>query len=97
MVIIKRQKIKAYILLEGLIAFGLLVTIALLILEQIANQRQVLEMNLARQEALNVAQMAIQTKQDQLKLNGVSVRVEKGKQGVVVYHEQEEILRLVQE
>lgn len=97
MVIIKRQKIKAYILLEGLIAFGLLVTIALLILEQIANQRQVLEMNLARQEALNVAQMAIQTKQEQLKLNGVSVRVEKGKQGVVVYHEQEEILRLVQE
>lgn len=83
--------------MEGLIAFGLLVTIVLLVLNQITNQRQVLETNLTRQEALNLAQMAIQTQQNQLSLNGVRVRVENRAGGVVIYNEGQEILRLVKE
>ncbi|TWT13388.1 competence type IV pilus minor pilin ComGE [Streptococcus sp. sy010] len=96
MVIIKRQNVKAYILLEGLIAFALLVTISLLVLDQMTIQRQIVQANLKRQEALNVAQMAIQTKQEKLSLNGVDISIENKDKKVVVYNGEEEILRLVQ-
>lgn len=94
MVAIKKRKIKAYILLESLIALAVLVTIVSLILGEINRNRQELAVSLQRQEALNVAQMAVQTKQDQLSLNGVTVQVQRTSTRITVYENGKEILHV---
>ncbi|HFR3838855.1 TPA: competence type IV pilus minor pilin ComGE [Streptococcus suis] len=77
MVAIRKQKNKAYILLESLVALATLVTICSLILSAVdaGRRRQVWE--LEQQEVFNLAQMAVQTKQDDLALNGVAVQVQR--------------------
>ncbi|MGT2750705.1 competence type IV pilus minor pilin ComGE [Streptococcus orisasini] len=97
MVNIKKQKMNAYILLESLIALGILVTITSLILHQINEDQKRVSKNLRRQEILNVAVMAVQTKQNSLSLNGISVKVIRGKDTIAVYHEHEEVISLVKE
>lgn len=94
MVAIKKQKIKAYILLESLIALAVLVTIVSLILGEINRNRQDLAASLQQQEALNVAQMAVQTKQDQLSLNGVTVQVQRTSTRITVYEDGKEVLHV---
>ncbi|WP_165212381.1 competence type IV pilus minor pilin ComGE [Streptococcus tangpeifui] len=94
MVAIKKRKIKAYILLESLIALAVLVTIVSLILGEINRNRQELAVSLHRQEALNVAQMAVQTKQDQLSLNGVTVQVQRTSTSITVYEDGKEVLHV---
>ncbi|HFH9837911.1 TPA: competence type IV pilus minor pilin ComGE [Streptococcus suis] len=92
MAVIKKQKNKAYILLESLVALGTLVTICSLILTAVDQGRQQ-EVELSRQtDILQVAQMAVQTRRDQLTLNGITVRVERTEDGVLVYHEGQEVL-----
>lgn len=92
MVAIKRQKINAYILLESLIALGTLVTICSLILTAVDQGRRQ-EADLSRQtDILQVAQMAVQTQQDQLTLNGISVSVKRTDKKVAVYHEGQEVV-----
>lgn len=92
MVAIKRQKIKAYILLESLIALGTLVTICSLILTAVDQGRRQ-EADLSRQiDILQIAQMAVQTQQDQLTLNGISVSVERTGDKLAVYHEGQEVV-----
>lgn len=94
MVAIKKRKIKAYILLESLIALAVLVTIVSLILGETNRNRQELAVSLHRQEALNVAQMAVQTKQDQLSLNGVTVQVQRTSTSITVYEDGKEVLHV---
>ncbi|EHI74671.1 Type II secretory pathway, pseudopilin PulG [Streptococcus criceti] len=94
MVAIKKRKIKAYILLESLIALAVLVTIVSLILGEINRNRQELAASLQQQEALNVAQMAVQTKQDQLSLNGVTVQVQRTSTCITVYEDGKEVLHV---
>lgn len=94
MVAIKKQKIKAYILLESLIALAVLVTIVSLILGEINRNRQDLAASLQQQEALNVAQMAVQTKQEQLSLNGVTVQVQRTSTRITVYEDGKEVLHV---
>ena len=77
MVSIKKQKVKAYILLESLVALGLFVTITTLILTQLSHYQERTAKNLQKQEILNLAIMALQTQQDHLSFNGVSVTVVK--------------------
>lgn len=95
MVAIKKRKIKAYILLESLIALAVLVTIVTLILMEINRDRQELVASLHRQEVLNVAQMAVQTKQDNLSLNGVTVQVQRSSTSIRVYEDGKEVLHVV--
>ena len=92
MVAIKKRKIKAYILLESLIA--VLVTIVTLILTEINRDRQELVASLHRQEVLNLAQMAVQTKQDSLSLNGVTVQVQRTSTSIRVYENGREVLHV---
>lgn len=94
MVAIKKRKIKAYILLESLIALAVLVTIVTLILTEINRDRQELVASLHRQEVLNLAQMAVQTKQDSLSLNGVTVQVQRTSTSIRVYENGREILHV---
>ena len=94
MVAIKKRKIKAYIHLESLIALAVLVTIVTLILTEINRDRQELVASLHRQEVLNLAQMAVQTKQDSLSLNGVTVQVQRTSTSIRVYENGREVLHV---
>lgn len=93
MVVIAKA-VKAYILLEGLIGLGVMVTLTSLVLGQFHQQQVLLAREQERQEVLQVAAMAVQTQQTQLTLNGVQVQLLEGETGIVVYSDGEEVLRL---
>lgn len=82
-------------MLESLVALATLVTICSLILSAVdaGRRRQVWE--LKQQEVLNLAQMAVQTEQDNLALNGVTVQVQRTAERVTVFHEGKEVLSVV--
>lgn len=83
MVIIKKS-VKAYILLESLLSLGILSLIVSLVLGEVDKNRQRVAESLHQQEVLNVAAMAVQTNQEDLKLNGVNVHVERNKEGISI-------------
>ena len=94
MVTIKKQKLKAYILLEGLVALALLATIISLGLGDMYRGRYQMQVSLHQQEVLNVATMAVQTGQDHLAINGVEVRMVKHDNEISVYDGQNEVLHV---
>ena len=94
MVTIKKQKLKAYILLEGLVALALLATIISLVLGEMDRSRTQMQESLHQQEVLNVATMAVQTGQDHLAINGVEVRMVKHDNEISVYDWQNEVLHV---
>ncbi|MFA9413838.1 MULTISPECIES: competence type IV pilus minor pilin ComGE [unclassified Streptococcus] len=93
MVNIKKQ-LQAYILLESLIALGVLVTIASLIVGQLGQHQAAVAQRLHQQEVLNVATMAVQTGQSSLSLNGISVQVSRTSSSITVYSEGKEVMSL---
>lgn len=94
MVIIKRQKLKAYILLESLVALALLATITILVLGEMDKSRYQMQDSLHQQEALNVATMAVQTGQDDLVMNGVEVHITRRDGELYVYDGQKEVMHV---
>ena len=94
MVNIKRRSLRGYILIESLVAMAVLVLVSGLILGQINTNRRLMARNLHQQEVLSVATMAVQTKQDQLTLNGITVTVKRSKQGIAVYELGKEIIHV---
>lgn len=94
MVIIKRQKLKAYILLESLAALALLATITILVLGEMDKSRQQMQDSLHQQEVLNVATMAVQTGQDDLLMNGVEVHITRRDGELYVYDGQKEVMHV---
>ena len=64
---------------------AVLVLVSGLILDQINTNRRLMARNLHQQEDLSVANMAVQTKQDKVKLNGIKVTVKRRQQGIAVY------------
>lgn len=97
MVIIKNQKLAAYILLESLVALAILACITSILLGEFDRQRKILQESQERQEALLLATMAINAKKKELRLNGVSVSIKEHSGGVFVYHEKEELLHALKE
>ncbi|HEM4697018.1 TPA: Type II secretory pathway, pseudopilin PulG [Streptococcus suis] len=95
MVAIRKQKNKAYILLESLVALATLVTICSLILSAVDVGRRRQAWELEQQEVLNLAQMAVQTGQDKLALNGVTVQVQQTADKISVFYEGKEVLSVV--
>ena len=91
---IKRRSLRGYILIESLVAMAVLVLVSGLILEQINTNRRLMAENLHQQEVLSVATMAVQTKQDQLTLNGITVTVKRSQQGITVYESGKEIIHV---
>ena len=73
---------------------AVLVLVSGLILDQI--NRRLMARNLHQQEVLSVATMAVQTKQDQLTLNGITVTVKRSQQGIAVYESGKEIIHVSQ-
>lgn len=82
-------------MLESLVALATLVTICSLILSAVDASRRRQAWELEQQEVFNLAQMAIQTKQDDLALNGVTVQVQRTVDSVAVFHEGKEVLSVV--
>lgn len=74
MEIIKKQ-VNAYIALDSLIAMGLVVTLATLILAAFSHTQQELKRCRHQQEVLNSALMAMQTQQERLDINGCQIRL----------------------
>ena len=97
MVSIKKQKVRGYILLESLIGLALLVGIVSLVLGEFTQRQERLRAYLLEQERLNLAMMVVQTGQSHLSLNGVSVSVNRTKQGIQVRSEKGDLLYVSKE
>ena len=83
---LRNRQLLASLLLEGLIALAMFGVLTTLVLGELGQSRQHLE-ELRQAEVLRVAKMAIQTRQDQLTINQVSVQVEKSAKSLKVYQE----------
>ena len=94
MVAIKRQKLKAYILLESLLTLAVFALVTSLLLAAINQGRQQQVLAYEQEEVLNLAKMAVQTGQEELSLNGVQVRLVRDSRQIRVYHENKEILHV---
>lgn len=78
--------------MESLVALAILVTISSLFLTAIDQGRQQEAEELIQQEVLHLAKMAVQTKQDTLSLNGMTVVIERSQDSIRVMHEGREVL-----
>lgn len=88
------KHVKAYILLESLIALGVLVTIASLVLGQLGRHQGEIAEQIREQEVLNLALMAVQTGQSSLSLDGLSVQVVQTDQELIVYEGERVVMSL---
>ncbi|MGT2963877.1 competence type IV pilus minor pilin ComGE [Streptococcus acidominimus] len=95
--IIKKQKNKAYILLESLVALAIFSMVTSLLLAGVIHSRKWQEEQWQKQEVLLLAKMAIQTKQDHLSLNGLRITVERDPHHLRVWHKGEEVLSIEKE
>ena len=91
---LKKQKIKAVILLEAVVSLAVFASIATLLLGQIQQNRRLEAKILQKEEVLRVAKMALQTGQNQVKINGAEIQVFASEKGLEVYHGSEKILDL---
>ena len=89
---LRKQKIKAVILLEAVVALAVFASIATLLLGQIQQNRRLEAEILQKEEVLRVAKMALQTGQNQVKVNGVEIQVFASEKGLEVYHGSEKLL-----
>ena len=89
---LRKQKIKAVILLEAVVALAVFASIATLLLGQIQQNRRLETEILQKEEVLRVAKMALQTGQNQVKVNGVDIQVFASEKGLEVYHGSEKLL-----
>ena len=84
---LRNRRLPASLLLEGLIALAMFDILTTLVLGELGQSRQQRLEELRQAEVLRVAKMAIQTRQDQLTINQVSVQVEKSAKSLKVYQE----------
>ena len=89
---LRKQKIKAVILLDAVVALAVFASIATLLLGQIQQNRRLEAEILQKEEVLRVAKMALQTGQNQVKVNGVDIQVFASEKGLEVYHGSEKLL-----
>ena len=91
---LRKQKIKAVILLEAVVALAVFASIATLLLGQIQQNRRLEAEILQKEEVLRVAKIALQTGQSQVKVNGVEIQVFASEKGLEIYHGSEKLLDL---
>ena len=84
---LRNRQVPASLLLEGLIALAVFGVLTTLVLGELGQSRQQRLEELRQAEVLRVAKMAIQTRQNQLTINQVSVQVEKSAKSLKVYQE----------
>ena len=91
---LRKQKIRAVILLEAVVALAVFASIATLLLGKIQKNRQEEAEILQKEEVLRVAKMALQTGQNQVNVNGVEIQVFSNEKGLEVYHGSEQLLAI---
>ncbi len=91
---LKRRQLQASILLEALVAMAVFAAIASLLLGQISRSRKEQRVLLQQEEVLRVAHMALQTGQEELHTNGITVRQLKTDKQLLIYHEGEVVIRV---
>ena len=91
---LRKQKIRAVILLEAVVALAIFASITTLLLGQIQKNRQEEAKILQKEEVLRVAKMALQTGQNQVNINGVEIQVVSSEKGLEVYHGSEQLLAI---
>ncbi|MBP2623607.1 competence type IV pilus minor pilin ComGE [Streptococcus oricebi] len=91
---LRKQRIEASILLEALLALAVFSLIAGLILEEIRLSRKEQVRLLEQEELLRAGQMALQSNQDRLEINGVVIQVKRSSQAIGVYHQGEELIHV---
>ena len=91
---LRKQKIRAVVLLEAVVALAIFASIATILLGQIQKNRQEEAEILQKEEVLRVAKMALQTGQNQVKVNGVEIQVYSNEKGLEVYYGSEKLLDL---
>ena len=91
---LKRRQLQASILLEALVAMAVFAAIASLLLGQISRSRKEQRVLLQKEEVLRVAHMALQTGQEELHTNGITVRQLKTDNQLLIYHEGEVVIRV---
>ena len=75
---------------------GLFATTVTLLLTAVQVQTRQVQAARDQQEVLQLAQMAIQTQQDQLSLNGQSVQVDRTGGGLRLYNQGKELIHVYQ-
>ena len=88
---LKRKSVKAYLLLESLISIALLAFLVSFIVSSLAQARQKNTEENQKIEALNVAQIAIET---ELSINGSDIKINENSNLLIISNHGKEILRL---
>ena len=91
---LKKASVPASILIESLVALGLLAMITTLLLGEIRRSRKERLADFKEVEVLSVTQMALQTGQNHLEANGIQVQVEKDADQLTVYHQGKVVLHV---
>lgn len=94
MVYIKKQEVRAYILLESLVTIALLGIITLVVLREVSTNRSLFNQQNKEIEEINIALMAYDSKQTKLSANGVTINLTKTDQLLVITNDSREVLRL---
>lgn len=90
---IRKQSVKAYLLLESLITMALLSILVTVVLSALTKSKQEDEAINRQIEAYNVAQMALQSNQNKLSLNGSEIEIVKNEHETIIKNNGEELLR----
>ncbi|MDR0298652.1 MAG: hypothetical protein LBI13_00980 [Streptococcaceae bacterium] len=81
---IKKRSNRAYVLLESLIALGLLAMLTTFTLTDINSAQKQSQALIKQNEALNIAKMAMDSNQPKLTANGVSISLLEESKNVIV-------------
>ena len=91
---LKRKSVKAYLLLESLISLALLSFLVSFVVSSLVNSHEQELKENQQIEALNVAQMAVESQLTELSVNGADIKVNQKQNSIVITNQEKEILRL---
>ena len=91
---LKRKSVKAYLLLESLISIALLAFLVSFIVSSLVQVRQKDTEENQKIEALNVAQMAIESHLTELLINGSDIKIKESQNLLIISNHGKEIMRL---
>ena len=91
---LKRKSVKAYLLLESLISIALLAFLVSFIVSSLVQVRQKDTEENQKIEALNVAQMAIESHLKELSINGSDIKIKENQNFLIISNHGKEIMQL---
>lgn len=77
-----------------MVGLAILASIVSLLLGVLNQQNRILKERLRQEEVLNIAIMAVQTRQDHLSLNGTSIAIQRDETSLQVLHEGKRLIEI---